>query len=67
MTPGFSGAEIANLCNEAAILASRSDKVHVEAIDFEMASERILAGTVKKVHMTELEKKTIAVHESGNF
>ena len=44
LTPGFSGAEIANLCNEAAIIAARSNKTEVQAIDFEMASERVIAG-----------------------
>lgn len=44
LTPGMSGADIANLCNEAAILATRHEKDFVESIDFEMASERIIAG-----------------------
>jgi AFG3 family protein len=48
LTPGFSGAEIANLCNEAAILAGRNGHETVESIDFEMASERIIAGLEKK-------------------
>lgn len=42
MTPGFSGAEIANLCNEAAILAARKSKSHVDSNDFEMAAERVI-------------------------
>ena len=42
LTPGMSGADIANLCNEAAILATRHEKEFVESIDFEMASERII-------------------------
>jgi AFG3 family protein len=67
LSPGFSGADIANLCNEAAILASRSGKNHVEPIDFELASERILAGMEKKMALSDVEKRTIAVHESGNF
>jgi len=52
LTPGFSGAEIANLCNEAAILASRSGKSFVEAIDFGMASERVMAGIEKKMYLS---------------
>jgi len=48
LTPGFSGADIANLCNEAAILAARKNKLVVEAIDFEMATERVIAGLEKK-------------------
>jgi len=66
LSPGFSGADIANLCNEAAILASRLEKKFVESIDFEMASEKVLAGAEKKMNLTELEKKTIAIHESGH-
>ena len=44
LTPGFSGADIANLCNEAAILAARNNKNHIDSFDFEMASERVIAG-----------------------
>jgi AFG3 family protein len=44
LTPGFSGAEIANLCNEAAIMAARNGKEMVQPIDFEMAAERVMAG-----------------------
>lgn len=44
LTPGFSGAEIANICNEAAILAARTGKASVDTIDFEMATERVLGG-----------------------
>ena len=66
LTPGFSGADIANLCNEAAILAARENKKFVETIDFEMASERIIAGLKKKQLMTEDERRVVAVHESGH-
>jgi AFG3 family protein len=44
LTPGFSGAEIANLCNEAAILAARNGKSEVDSHDLEMATERIIGG-----------------------
>lgn len=44
LTPGFSGADIKNLCNEAAIIAARNDKKFVSMIDFELASERIIGG-----------------------
>lgn len=44
LTPGFSGAEIANLCNEAALLAARNNKESVNAHDFEMATERLIGG-----------------------
>lgn len=66
LTPGFSGADIANLCNEAAILAARRNKPHVETIDFEMASERVLAGLEKRNLLTDEEKKKVAIHESGH-
>jgi AFG3 family protein len=66
LTPGFSGADIANLCNEAAILAARKDSKLVEKIDFEMASERVIAGTIKKNMMTEEDRKVVAYHESGH-
>lgn len=66
LTPGFSGADIANLCNEAAILAARKNKKFIESIDFEMASERVLAGMEKKKIVSETERKVVAVHESGH-
>ena len=61
LTPGFSGADIANLCNESAIMAARKNKLFVETIDFELASERIIAGLEKKRMLTDDEKKIIAV------
>ena len=66
MTPGFSGAEIANLCNEGAILAARGNKHVVSAIDFEMAAERVMAGLEKKRIISEEERKVVAYHESGH-
>lgn len=48
LTPGFSGAEIKNVCNEAAIIAARSNKDYVSIIDFELATERIIGGVEKK-------------------
>ncbi len=48
LTPGFSGADIANLCNEAAIIATRKDRDFITDKDFEEATERITAGYVKK-------------------
>ncbi|CAD8210577.1 unnamed protein product [Paramecium octaurelia] len=66
LTPGFSGAEIANLCNEAAIMAARANKTYVDAHDFEMASERVMAGLEKKRIISEEERKTVAFHESGH-
>ena len=66
LTPGFSGADIANLCNEAAIMAARKEKVEVSQIDFELANDRILSGTEKKSLMTPEERKIVAYHESGH-
>jgi AFG3 family protein len=66
LTPGFSGADIANLVNEAAILAARKNKIFVEAIDFEMASERVTGGLEKKRIISEEERRVIAYHESGH-
>lgn len=66
-TPGFSGADLANLCNEAALMAARFSKEGVEMIDFEKSVERVLMGPEKKSHiMSEKEKKITAMHESGH-
>jgi len=66
-TPGFSGADIANLCNEAALLAARYNKDAVEMIDFEKSVERVLMGPEKKSHiMSKKEKEITAIHESGH-
>ncbi len=66
-TPGFSGADIANVCNEAALIAARNNKVAVQKQDFNNAIDRIIGGLEKasKV-MTEEERKSIAVHEAGH-
>lgn len=66
LTPGFSGADIANICNEAAILAVRKNHETVEKIDFEMAVERIIGGLEKTSSVSKEEKRTVAVHESGH-
>ena len=66
-TPGFSGADIANLCNEAALIAARNNKTHVEKQDFLDAVDRIVGGLEKKNKIiTNEEKKSIAYHESGH-
>ena len=66
-TPGFSGADIANLCNEAALIAARNKKTHVELQDFLDAVDRIIGGLEKKNKIiTPHEKKTIAYHEAGH-
>ncbi len=66
-TPGFSGADIANVCNEAALIAARNKKQFVESEDFVNAVDRIVGGLEKKNKIiTEEEKRTIAVHEAGH-
>lgn len=66
-TPGFSGADIANVCNEAALVAARKNKKLVEKQDFLDAVDRIVGGLEKKSKLiTPEEKKTIAYHEAGH-
>jgi cell division protease FtsH len=66
-TPGFSGADIANICNEAALIAARKKKKQVEKQDFLDAVDRIVGGLEKKNKIiTKTEKKTIAFHEAGH-
>jgi cell division protease FtsH len=66
-TPGFSGADIANLCNEAALIAARNEKKQVEKQDFLDAVDRIVGGLEKKNKIiTPNEKKAIAFHEAGH-
>ena len=66
-TPGFSGADIANLCNEAALIAARHGKKKVEKQDFLDAVDRIVGGLEKKNKIiTKSEKKAIAFHEAGH-
>lgn len=67
MTPGFSGADLANLVNEAALLASRNGKEFVEMSDFDAAFERVVAGSEHRTRsITPNEKRVIAVHEAGH-
>lgn len=66
-TPGFSGADLANLCNEAALLAARGNKDAVENIDLEKSVERVMMGPEKKSHIiSKKEKEITALHESGH-
>ncbi|MEI6831148.1 MAG: ATP-dependent zinc metalloprotease FtsH [Candidatus Omnitrophota bacterium] len=66
-TPGFSGADLANLCNEAALMAARNNKEAVEEIDLDKSVERVLMGPEKKSHiMSKKEKEITALHESGH-
>ena len=66
-TPGFSGADIANVCNEAALIAARRNKESIEKQDFLDAIDRIIGGLEKKNKViTDTEKKVIAFHEAGH-
>ena len=66
-TPGFSGADIANVCNEAALIAARHSKTSVGKDDFLAAIDRIVGGLEKKTKvMTAAEKRAIALHEAGH-
>ncbi len=66
-TPGFSGADIANVCNEAALIAARHDAATVSKQDFLDAVDRIIGGLEKKTKvMTAAEKRSIALHEAGH-
>ena len=67
LTPGFSGADLANLCNEAALVATRRDGVDVTLRDFTVAIERIVAGLEKKNRvLNEHERTVVAYHEMGH-
>lgn len=66
-TPGFAGADIANVCNEAALIAARSKKEAVEVVDFDAAVDRVIGGLEKKnLVMSPEEKRTVAFHEAGH-
>ena len=66
-TPGFAGADLANLCNEAALLAARQNKDYIEMSDFEEALDRVLMGLKRQgMYISEEEKRIIAYHESGH-
>ena len=66
LTPGFSGSDIASICNEAAILAARKDRDGVKPIDFEMAVERVIGGMEVIKTVSQEEREIVAVHESGH-
>jgi cell division protease FtsH len=66
-TPGFSGADLANLVNEAALLAARHNKQQVDQADFEEAADRLTAGIERRSHvLSDKEKNIVAHHESGH-
>jgi cell division protease FtsH len=66
-TPGFAGAEIANVCNEAALIAARKDKKEVDMLDFQDAIDRVIGGLEKKTKIiSPEEKRIVAYHEAGH-
>lgn len=65
LTPGFSGADLFNLCNEAAIQAARAQAAYVQQVHFEQASERIIGG-LKKKSKDKQQQRVVAYHESGH-
>ncbi|MGH9197022.1 MAG: ATP-dependent zinc metalloprotease FtsH, partial [Acidimicrobiia bacterium] len=65
-TPGFAGADLGNLVNEAALLAARKDNTAVEMADFEEAIDRVIAGLEKKRVMSSKEREIVAYHEAGH-
>ncbi|KAG6617598.1 Cell division protease ftsH [Phytophthora cinnamomi] len=66
LTPGFAGAEIANICNEAAIVAARRNGNNISFKDFEQATDRVIGGLETNRIMSPEEKKTVAYHEAGH-
>ena len=66
LTPGFAGADIQNVCNEAAIVAARRDKEKVDFMDFESAVDRVIGGLESSKIMTDEEKRIVAFHEAGH-
>jgi AFG3 family protein len=66
LTPGFTGADISNICNEAAILAARRNKTKVDLKDFETATERIIGGLESNKLMSPEERRVVAYHEAGH-
>jgi len=66
-TPGFAGADLANLCNEAALYAARTNKKWVEMVDFEQAKDKVFMGTERKsMVMSDEDKRDTAYHEAGH-
>src|SRR5262249_44198240 len=65
-TAGLAGADLANICNEAAIFAGRRNQVHISQADFEAAMERVVAGLQQRRVVSEKEKRILAYHESGH-
>ena len=67
LTPGFSGADIANVCNEAALHAARHTKASIDMTDFESSIDRVIGGLEKKNKViSPEERRTVAYHEAGH-
>jgi AFG3 family protein len=66
LTPGFVGADIANMCNEAAIIAARRGKTQIQLDDFEKATDRLVGGLESNKIMSPEERKVVAYHEAGH-
>jgi len=66
LTPGFVGADIANICNEAAINAARLGKTAIDLADFEKATDRVIGGLESKKLISEEERRVVAFHEAGH-
>ena len=67
LTPGFAGADVANVCNEAALIAARTSKTAVGMVDFEAAVDRVIGGLEKKHKVISVEeRRTVAYHEAGH-
>lgn len=66
LTPGFTGADLSNLCNEAAIYAARANKESVDRTDFENAAERVIGGFEKTKRLNDKERSIVAHHEAGH-
>ena len=66
LTPGFAGADIANICNEAAIVAARMKRDAILLVDFESALDRVIGGLETGKLITPLERRTVAYHEAGH-
>jgi cell division protease FtsH len=65
-TTGFSGADLANLCNEAALIAARNDHEQITKGDFEEAVDRVLLGAARSILLNEQERRVVAYHEAGH-
>ena len=66
LTPGFAGADISNICNEAAIQAARANKTKIDMVCFEKATDRVIGGLESKKIMSLEERRTVAYHEAGH-